>query len=98
MVILNTASVRYIRSLLYWGGFAFLIYGVVWRNRRDRVLACEALGVGVFVAALLMWHFFKLSDLFILLSGIVAVFFGVLALYFSLLNWARRRVKSDKAK
>lgn len=98
MVMLNTMSVRYIRSLLYWGGFAFYVYGVVWRNRKDRVLVCEALGVGVFVAALLMWHFLKLSDLFIELSGVLAVFFGVLALYFSLLNWARRRVRSDKAK
>jgi hypothetical protein len=62
------------------------------------VLLCEALGVGVFVAALLMWHFLKLSGLFVELSGVPALFFGALALYFSLLSWARRRVKSDKAK
>ena len=98
MVGLDTSSLQYARRLLYWGALLFYVYRVVWRNRKDQILLCEALGAGVFVVAILMWHFLKLSDLFLELSCVLALFLGALALYFSLLNWARRRVRSDKAK
>lgn len=98
MVTLNPTDLRYIRRLLYWGGLFFYVYRIVWRNRKDRVLLCEAIGVGVFVAALLMWHSLRLSDLFIELSAVLALFFGGLAAYFALLNWAERWVRKAKAK
>ena len=98
MVTLNPTDLRYIRRLLYWGGLFFYVYRIVWRNRKDRVLLCEAIGVGVFVAALLMWHFLRLSDLFIELSAVLTLFFGSLAVCFALLNWARRRVRDNRAK
>lgn len=74
------------------------VYSVVRRNRKDRVLLCEALGVGIFLAALFLGGLIGLPDWLIVVSGLIAVFFAVLALYFGLLNWAQRRVRSDRAK
>lgn len=98
MVGLDTSFLHYVRPLLYWGGFLFYVYRVVWRNRKDKVLLCEAIGAGIFVGTVLIWYFLKLSDLFFELSAVVSLFFGAFALYFGLLNWAERRVNGDKAK
>ena len=99
MIFLAPMSQHSARLFAYLLAIILYVYSVVRRNRRDRVLLCEAIGVGVFfIGLLLSVFFFELPDWLLLMSGLVAVFFAILACYFALLNWAERRVKKAKAK
>jgi ABC-type Co2+ transport system permease subunit len=98
MIVLDGISWRHIRWLIYLAGLLFYLFRVVRANQKDRVLLCEALGVGIFLAALLLYGLVGLPDWFMVVCGLVAVLFGILAAYFALLNWKERRVKKAKAK
>ncbi len=93
--MLNTHELR---VSIYLVGILAYLYRLVRANRKDRVLLCEALGVGIFLALFLSSSFFKPPDWLIFLCGFVAVIFAVLACYFGLVNWAERRVKKVKAR
>jgi hypothetical protein len=98
MMALTPVSTHSVRLLAYLLVTTLYVYRVVRRNRRDRVLLCEAIGVSVFFIALLLSVFLGLPDWLLFMSGFAAVLFGVLAVYSALLNWAERRVKRAKAK
>ena len=98
MILLALISPQNARLVVYLLVVILYVYTVVRRNRRDRVLLWEAIGVSVFLTGLLLSVFFELPDWLLLTSGLVAVFFAILACYFALLNWAERWVKKAMAK
>lgn len=96
MIALSPVSRQHTLWLVYLIGLLLYLYRTVRRNQKDRVLLCEALGVTIFLIALILYSLFELPDWLVFAAGFTAVSFGVLALYFVLLNWAERRVKRSK--
>lgn len=83
--------VWYLADLVSLG---FLLYGVVRKYGKDRVIICECVGIGAIFGSLLLCGIFGLSPWIFFAGVCVGVGCTILTIYYGLISWMRERKAS----